>query len=219
VAAACGELELLTDVAVDAASLIEPEAVAWVPVTDDAIDTSAVLTDARAAVEAARREADAARSEWRGQVTLTASGGALGVEPGPTFRDHGGGEFLVGVTVPLYDGGATPARIVAAVAAANSAEAALEQSRQTLRIALARMRVDARRAETDLTAARRAVPQADEDFQLMRARYLGGGNVRLLEVLDALTQSVESHLAVPRALLAYRLAVASADQLLGANPS
>jgi len=179
------------------------------------IDASPVITDARAALEAARHDADAMRSEWRGHVTLTASGGALGVQPGPTFRDNGGGQFLFGVSVPLFDGGAVAARIAAAVAAANSAAADLQQARQTITIALARASVEARRAQADLTAGQRTVPTAEEDFQLMRARYFGGGNVRLLEVLDALSQSVESRLNVPRALLTCRLAVATEAQILG----
>ena len=76
-------------------------------------------------------------------------------------------------------------------------------------------RVDARRAEADLTAWQGAVPRATENFELMRARYFGGGNVRLLEVLDALTQSVDAQLAVQRATFAGRLVVAKQQQLVG----
>src|SRR5207247_8968934 len=67
----------------------------------------------------------------------------------------------------------------------------------------------------NVAAAQRAVPLATEQLQLLRARYLGGGNVRLLEVLDALTQHLEARLGVPRAQRAYRLAVATEEQLLG----
>jgi len=209
------ELAALIDADVTAASLTEPAPAAFHEATAAMIDASPVITDARAALEAARHDADAMRSEWRGHVTLTASGGALGVQPGPTFRDNGGGQFLFGVSVPLFDGGAVAARIAAAVAAANSAAADLQQARQTITIALARASVEARRAQADLTAGQRTVPTAEEDFQLMRARYFGGGNVRLLEVLDALSQSVESRLNVPRALLTCRLAVATEAQILG----
>jgi outer membrane protein TolC len=59
------------------------------------------------------------------------------------------------------------------------------------------------------------LPAAAEAFLLMRARYFGGAGVRLLDVLDALNQSVDAHLAIPRATLAYRLAVAGQAQLLG----
>jgi outer membrane protein len=209
------ELAVLIGADVAAASLTEPAAVSFREATDAMIDTSPVMTDARAAVEAARRDADAVRSEWRGHVTLTASAGALGVQPGPTFEDNGGGQFLFGVSLPLFDGGAATARIAAAVAATHSTEANLQQSRQTIAVALARAGVEARRAQADLTAWERTVPSAEEDFQLMRARYFGGGNVRLLEVLDALSQYVDARRNVPRGLLAYRLAVATEEQILG----
>jgi outer membrane protein len=174
-----------------------------------------VMVDALAAAEAARRDADAVRSEWSGQVTLTASGGVLGVRPGPTFRDNAGGEFLLGFTLPLYDGGGTTARIAAAVAAAARAAAAAEEARQTLSIALARATVEAQRARADADAWERAIPQAAEHFQLMRARYFGGGSVRLLEVLDAVAQQADTRLNVSRARRAYRVAVATQHQILG----
>jgi outer membrane protein TolC len=65
---------------------------------------------------------------------------------------------------------------------------------------------------------RRAAPRADDAFQLMRARYFGGGNVRLLEVLDALKQTVDTRAAAARARLDYGLAIAERDHLLGVMP-
>ena len=90
-----------------------------------------MLADARAAAEAARHDADAARSEGRGHLALNADGGFLGVNPGPTFRDNGGGEFLFGFSMPLFDGGAIAARTAAATAVSASAEANVGQVRQT----------------------------------------------------------------------------------------
>ena len=58
-------------------------------------------------------------------------------------------------------------------------------------------------------------PAADEALLLMRARYFGGGDVQLVDVLDALGQSFDARVAVARALLDYRVAVATQDQLLG----
>jgi outer membrane protein TolC len=213
--AARSELAVLIGTEVSAAALVEPDAAPFVEATGAVIEASPVLVDARAAADAAQREADAVRSEWRTHVTLTASGGALGVQPGPTFHDNGGGQFLFGLTLPVFDNGATAAKIAAAVAAANGAEAGVQQARQTVTVALARARVEAQRAQADLAASRRALPKAEENFQLMRARYFGGGNVRLLEVLDALSQYVDARLSEPRALRAYREAVATARQILG----
>lgn len=217
-ATARSQLNALSGIEGTAESLIEPQAMPLAAATGAMIDASPVMADAWATVEAARRESDAVRSERRAHMTLTASGGALGVRPAPTFRDHGGGQFLLGFTVPLYDGGGTAARVAAAAAAAKSTEANLEQSRQAITVALARAAAEARRAQGDVAAWQRAIPKAEDNFQLLRARYFGGGNVRLLEVLDALTQYVDARLNVPRALFAYRVAIATREQILGAVP-
>jgi outer membrane protein len=209
------ELETVTGATISTAALVEPGPMPVVEGGAARIEASPLIVDARAAVEAARRDADAVRSEWRSHLDVTASGGALGVEPGHTFSHDGGGQFLFGFTFPLFDSGGTAARIVAAVADADGAEAAAAQSRQTVAIALAHAAIEARRAQADLAAWQAAVPRAAESFLLMRARYFGGGNARLLEVLDALAQQVDTRLNVSRSLLAYRVAVATQYQILG----
>jgi outer membrane protein TolC len=213
--AARSELSVLTGEEVSAAALVEPDAAPFTEATAAMVEASPVLVDARAAADAARREADAVSSEWRAHMTLTASGGALGVDPGPTFRDNGGGQFLLGFTLPVFDSGATAAKIAAAIAAAKGADAGILQARQTVTVGLARARVEAQHAQADLAASRRALPKAEAHFQLMRARYFGGGNVRLLEVLDSLNQYVDVRLSEPRALRTYRDAAATARQILG----
>lgn len=212
------ELSELTGIELSPASLTEPGTMAVEPAVAEMIDASPVLADARAAADAARRDADAVRSEARSHLALTADGGFLGVNPGPTFRNNGGGQFLVGFTLPLFDGGAIAARIAAAAATTASADANVTQVRETIAIELARVRSDAQRAHADAEAWERALPAASEALLLMRARYAGGGNVRLLEVLDALNQSVEARMTLVRARLAYRLAVTTQDHLLGRFP-
>jgi len=211
---ACDQLESLTGTVVSPAVLAPPSAIAAVAVASPAIDASPVLADARAAVEAARHDVEAVQAEQREKLNLTASAGALGVQPGPTFRDHGGGQFLLGVRVPLFDAAAAP-RLAGAIAAQHEAEANLERARRSLTVALSRARVDAERAEADVATWRRAAPAAADSFLLLRARYVGGGNVRLIEVLDALNQSVEARLNLERALLSQRLSIASEHQIIG----
>lgn len=212
------EVAALAGIEIPDPALVEPALMPMVQATDEMIDASPVMLDAQATVAAAQREVDAARSEGRAHMTLTANAGALGVRPGPTFQNDGGGQFLFGVTVPLYDNGTVSARVAAAAAAANGAQAQLAQARQTLIIALARAGAEAHRAQADFTAWQGAVPRAAENFQLLRARYVGGGNVRLLEVIDALSQYVDARLNVPHAQLAYRTAIATHQQILGEVP-
>lgn len=209
------ELNLLTDTALTPALLLDPGMTAFTPAALTAVEASPMVMDAQAAVEVAGREVDAVRSEWRTHVQFTAGGGALGVTPDHTFRDNGGAEFLVGLSLPLYDGGGTAARVAAADAVVHSSEASLQGARQTVSAALARAAVEARHAASDLTAWRKTIPQAAENFTLMRARYFGGGNVRLLEVLDALAQYAEARLAERQATFAYQAAIARQQQIVG----
>lgn len=213
--AALHELGVLVGSPVPASALIEPDAAALAPADDEAIERSPAVLDARAAADAARSDADAVRSENRGRLTLSGDAGFLGVNPAPTFRDNGGGEFLVAVSIPLFDGGAVAARVAAATAATARADAKVDQERETLMISLAHLRADAERARTDMDAWSSALPAAAEAFLLLRARYLGGGSTRLLDVLDALNQSIDARLAVVRARFAYRVAAASHAEALG----
>jgi len=208
-------LGVLTGLELSGESLAEPHEPDLTLPSDAAIDRAPALAGARATAEAARSDARAAESERRAQLKLTADAGALGVHPERTFRDNAGGQFLLAVTVPLFDGGAIAGRIAAADAAAASAAAKVDAARQSLELALLRARATGDRARQDLATARATIPIAADQFQLVRARYLGGGNVRLLEVLDALNQYVESHLRESRALLEARSAAALQEQLLG----
>jgi outer membrane protein len=198
-----------------AVDLAEPSAKSASTAGDDAIAASPLLAEARAELEASQHEVEGIRSEGMGRVTVSAEAGALGVRPRDTFEHDGGGQFLLGFTVPLFDGGTRSARLAAALAAAETARAKLDEVTRMLRLSWAQAGTDARRAEADAAAARESGILADRNFQLMRARHAGGGNVRLLEVLDALAQTTEARLAESRAVLAYRIAVATQSELLG----
>jgi len=197
-----------------AAALIEPAARA-LKEASDGLDASPLLGEARAQLVVAEREAEALRGERAGQVTASAEAGALGVNPEHTFEHDAGGQFLVGYTLPLFDGGVRASKLAAARAAIEGARAKLDEVSRTLQLSWDRAAAEARRAEADAAAAREAATIAEENFQLMRARHAGGGNVRLLEVLDALTQATDARLGESKAMLDYRIAVATQAELLG----
>jgi adhesin transport system outer membrane protein len=212
------ELSELTGITLEASALTDPEPLLFATAPQEVIESTPAIADARAAAEAAQHDADAVRSEGRPHLALNADGGFLGVNFAPTFRNNGGGEFLFGFSLPLFDGGAIAARTAAAEAVRASAEANVAQVRQTIAIALAHARTDAQRAQADAAAWQDKLPAAAEAFLLMRARYAGGGSVRLLDVLDALNQSVGARLALAGARLDYRVAVATQDHILGRVP-
>ena len=213
--ASARELSAIVGMEVAPDALVAPPPQPFVPAGEAQIDASPIVADARAAADAARRDADVVRSEGRSHLILTADGGFLGVNPRPTFSDHGGGQFLFGFTLPLYDGGALDARVAAAVAAIASAEANVQLVRQSLVVSLVHAQADSERAEADAAAWSKSLPGAAEAFLLLRARYFGGGGAKLLEVLDALNQSVDTRVAFVRALQDAGLAKATQAQLLG----
>jgi outer membrane protein, heavy metal efflux system len=196
-----------------AAVLIEP--VSKAARDASGVEASPLLAEARAQLAVAERGAEALRAERAGQVTASAEAGALGVHPSQTFEHDAGGQFLVGYTLPLFDGGVRASKLAAARAAIEGARAKVDEVARTLRLSWAQADAEARRAEADAAAAREAAATAEENFQLMRARHAGGGNVRLLEVLDALTQATEARLGESKAMFDYRMAVATQAELLG----
>ncbi len=80
---------------------------------------------------------------------------------------------------------------------------------------MTQLQAAAAKAKSDLEATRSAKPLADQSFLVLRARSLGGGDVRTIEVIDAVTQRTEAHLRIVRAELAYRLALAAQARSLG----
>jgi outer membrane protein TolC len=207
-------LTSLTGIPVSVDNLISLAAEPVVPSEPRNVDDSPVVADAMAQLEAAEHEAEAARGERFGAMKLGAEGGALGVRPETTFTDDGGGQFLVQFDLPVIDASMSYRETTARLRAA-AARAKVEESRRTVSLALATADSALRRADADLAAARETEPVAQKQFELVRARHAGGGSVRLLEVLDALTQSVDARLNVSRAILARRLATIVRAQTLG----
>lgn len=208
------ELASLAGVEVPAAALVEyapPPAVQ----TDDDLEAAPSIVDAREAADAAERDASSIGAERFGKATLTADGGAIGVGGADTLEHRGGAQFLLGLDVPLFDGGVRARKIDAARAEERAARATLLEARRKLRLQIDEGRAELRRAEVDGAAAREASALAERNFHLSEARHLGGGNVRLLEVLDAFTQWSALRLSAVHADLALRLARARIDAALG----
>jgi len=207
-------LSVVTGIDETALSLVDPGEPAAAPDLAGGVEDVPAVAAARTAVEAAKHEAEAVERERWGKLTVSADAGALGVEPTTTFRDDRGAEFLLGVRVPLLDAVAS-ANLAAARADLRATEAALERAREAARLDVVQLGQELARTRADLEAARRALPLSAENLELMRARHAGGGDVRLLELLDALGEHVNARLEVSRALLAHRLARARAAKLFG----
>ncbi len=207
-------LSVLTGRSVTAFDVVDPGEMTPPKITAEKIDTSPSVATARAAVGAAEAQVQALEAERWGRITFSADAGALGVNPEETFRHDRGGEFSFGGRVPLFDVAART-ELAAKRAEVSSARARLGDARQRAAIETTQLQAAAAKAKSDLEAARLAKPLADQSFLVLRARSLGGGDVRTIEVIDAVAQRTEAHLRIVRAELAYRLALAAQARSLG----
>ena len=166
------------------------------------------VASAKAAVQAAERERYPTL-----KVALTA--GWEGINPPHTFAHNAGASYDGLVSMPIFDGGLISAHIDEARARVAAAQAQVHQVEFELRKLLADAEPRYRQARDQLALLTSAEPTARDNFALTWARFLGGGNVTLLEVLDALQQLEQLRLARPDQTFATRQAAAQATLTLG----
>ena len=152
-----------------------------------AVDFSAspVMQATRRAISSAGLQVKAAKAERLPTVQLAFTTGFLGIDPRPTWSQNYGGSYDTVVSMPILDGGLITSHIDQAKARQNSALAQARDTEYALnrRITDASLRYDQSARMLDLLG--RAQPNADDSFALTWTRFLGGGDVTLLEVLDA----------------------------------
>ncbi|HXR37029.1 MAG TPA: TolC family protein, partial [Candidatus Binataceae bacterium] len=175
------------------------------------------LRAAQRQVASARLAVQAARAERYPTFTLALTSGVEGVDPPQTFRDHLGASYDGAVTMPLFDGGLITSHIQQAEAALDAAIANQRQIELQLKRDFADTQALYRSALKQLAILAESKSTADDAFALDWTRFLGGGNVTLLEVLDAFQQAENLHLTRLDQEFATRQAAAQAALLLGVS--
>ena len=155
---------------------------------------SPVMQAANRAIASASSQIEAAKAERLPTFQVAFTTGFLGVDPGPTISHNFGGSYDGAVSIPVFDGGLISSHIDQAKAKEHSATAQARQTEYLLkrRIADASIRYD--EAQRQLGILSRAQPTADDNFALTWARFLGGGAVTMLEVLDSYQQAEQLRL-------------------------
>jgi outer membrane protein TolC len=176
---------------------------------------SPVLRAAERQVAAARLAVDAARAERLPTFRLELTSGFEGVDPPQTFNDHLGASYDGAVSMPIFDGGLITSHIQQAEAALHAAVANQRQVELQLKRDLAAASASYHSALDQLAVVAQSKATADDAFALDWARFLGGGNATLLEVLDSFQQAENLHLTRLDQEFAARQAVAQARLLLG----
>jgi outer membrane protein TolC len=185
------------------------------PMTDGNMRESPTLRAAQHQVSSARLALQAARAERYPTFKLALTSGYEGVDPPQTFTDHLGASYDGAVSVPIFDGGLITSHIQQAEAGLHFALANQRQIDQQLQRDLGDARANYRAALRQLAIVTQSKATADDAFNLDWARFLGGGNVTLFEVLDAFQQAENLHLTRLDEEFAARQAVAQARLLIG----
>ena len=207
-------LSVLTGRSVTALDVVDPGEMGPPQITAEKIDASPSVAAARAAVDAAEAQVQALEARTMGQDHVF---GRRRRPRGQTGRDvsrRSRRGICLRRTSPLFDIAART-ELGAKRAEVLSARARLADARQRAVLDMTQLQAAAAKAKSDLEAARLAKPLADKSFLVLRARSLGGADVRTIEVIDAVAQRTEARLRIVRAELAYRLALAAQARSLG----
>jgi multidrug efflux system outer membrane protein len=176
---------------------------------------SPVYRSAQRQLGAAMAGVAAARAERWPTVKLALTSGYLGINPPKTFGHHLGASYDGAVSVPIFTGGLVHAHIDEAEASRRTALAQLRQTEIGLKrdFADAISRYDGARRQLDILANSQTT--ADDAFALFWTRFLGGGNVTVLEVIDAYQQAQNLRIARLDNEFTGRQAAAQAALILG----
>jgi outer membrane protein TolC len=98
------------------------------------------------------------------------------------------------VSIPVFDGGLISSHIDQAKAKEHSATAQARQAEYLLKRQMADASIRYDQAQRQLDLLSRAQPTADDNFALTWTRFLGGGAVTMLEVLDSYQQAEQLRL-------------------------
>jgi outer membrane protein len=166
-------------------------------------------------VRAAQMQVAAAHDERYPTLKIGATAGWLGIDPPKTFGHHLGASYDTAVAVPIFQGGLVRSHIDEALASQHVAEAQKKQIKLELTrdLADANNRYANARKQLDLLAQSQST--ADDSFALDWTRFLGGGSVTILEVIDTYQQAQALRLARFDQEFAARQAAAHAALVLG----
>jgi outer membrane protein TolC len=179
------------------------------------IERSPAYMAADRQVRAAAMLVAAAHDERYPTIKIGLTAGWLGIDPPKTFGHHLGASYDTALAMPIFQGGLVRSHIDEALAAQHVAEA----QRKQIKLELARDLSDAKERylnahrQLDLVAQSQAT--ADDSFALDWTRFLGGGNVTILEVIDAFQQVETLQLTRLEQEFAARQASAQAALVLG----
>jgi outer membrane protein TolC len=178
---------------------------------------SPVFQVAQRRLDAAAAGVDAAQAERMPTFKLALTSGWQGINPPHTFDHNLGASYDGAINVPIFAGGLVQAHIDEARAAQQLALAQIRATQLSLKRDLADAVASYQGARRRLDLLAGAQTTADDAFALTWTRFLGGGNVTLLEVTDAYLQAESLRVARLDDEFLARQAAAEAALVLGVD--
>lgn len=160
-------------------------------------------------------EAKQARSERRPQITYSVNGGFATDALRPTpLRDHAGVQATVGVTIPLFDWGASKSRERQAQLRLQTLDSVRLLALRNFNQQFATARTQARSAADRIRLARAGVADAERNLEISIARYRAG-EAQIIEATDAQNTLTVQRAALNQAVFDYQVALARLRQATG----
>jgi outer membrane protein TolC len=158
--------------------------------------------------QAIEQEARQARSERRPQITYNINGGFVtdSLRAAP-LRSHAGAQASVGVTIPLFDWGASRSRERQARLRIQSLDSARLLAARGFNQQFAAARAQAQASAERIRLTRGGVGDAERNLEISIARYRAG-EAQIIEVTEAQNTLTAQRAALYQALFDYRVALA-----------
>jgi len=168
-----------------------------------------------AQVRAARADVSVSRSDLLPRITYSLDRGFDSPSlQTPELRNHRGVLAMAAVDVPIFDWGATLARIREAQLRERGAELQRTLTGRELYLQFAGARQQALTAAERVDNARSAVSDAERNVSISIARYRAG-EASIVEATDALTTLANERFALDQALFDYQIALAHLREAVG----
>src|SRR5262249_53401256 len=153
-------------------------------------------------------EANQARAERRPQITYNIIGGfesdSLRAQP---VREHSGAQATVGITIPIFDWGASRSRERQAQFRLQSLDLARRLAQRNYNQQFTTARLQALSAAERIRLARAGINDAQRNLEISIARYRAG-EAQIIEVTDAQTTLTAQRAALYQAVFDYQVALA-----------
>ena len=174
--------------------------------SDSAISTRPEFAEFEAERRGAESDVRVARADRLPQLTYNLSSGFISnsLKPAP-IKDHAGVQATIGLTIPIFDWGASRSKETQARLRMQLADNARTLAERQFAAAFFTARTQALSAQDRIALLRQSIPDAENNVSASVARYRAG-EATITEVVDAQNLLITQRQALDQALFDYQTA-------------